>query len=182
MVHSSDPPNPWHGYRACLRDIPACSHLVIIQDDAVVCKNFAPALEQVAASNPGTPVSLWLSSQPGGTAARARQAMMRGKRYIWFGWPRYIYLIAMLWPRRLACDFLQWSETDRDTLRHRADDGVVARWAQIMRQEFRATVPSLVEHPDIVPSVKGGSQKAAAGQDSTRVALFLAEDGLAYRW
>jgi len=182
VPHASVPPNPWLGYRQCLQNIPDCGHLLIIQDDAVPCLNFAAAVEQVAASNPDAPVSLWLSYHPAGTAGRARQAMIRNKRYVWFGYTKYVYLVAMLWPRRLACDFLEWSATDRDTLRHRADDGVVAKWARETRQEIRVTVPSLVEHPDVVPSVKGGSQKAAAGHDKARVAMLLAEDGLRYQW
>jgi hypothetical protein len=185
ITHSSVPPNPWHGYRACLTDIPPCSHLLIVQDDAVPVPNFAPALEQVAASNPDTPVSLWLSSQPGGTAARARQAMMRGKRYVWFGYTRYVYLVAMLWPRRKALDFLAWAESGAKisgSREPRADDGIVANWAKATKQEIRVSVPSLVEHPDVVDSVKGGSQKASGGKDSARVALFLAADALDYKW
>jgi hypothetical protein len=185
IPHSSDPPNPWQGYKRCLQDIPGCTHLLVIQDDAVPCLNFAAALEQIALSNTECPVSLWLSAQPAGTASRARQAMLRNSRYTHFGWPSYIYLIAMLWPKQKAEEFLAWTESGarissaRDP---RADDGIVANWAKATRQEFRVTVPSLVEHPDTTPSVKGGSQKAAAGKDRARVALLLAEDGLAYRW
>ena len=185
MVHQSDPPNPWQGYRRCLTDIPLCDHLLVIQDDAVPCANFAPALEQVALANPDTPVSLWLSSQPAGTAARARQAMMRGNRYVWHGYTNYVYLVAMLWPRRLAVGFLEWTETNKlaPTGREaRADDGVVARWAKATKQHILITVPSLVEHPDVEPSVKGGAQKASAGADQNRVALFFADDGLEYQW
>ena len=99
--------------------------------------------------------------------------MMRGKRYVWHGYSPYIYLVAMLWPRQLAVEFLAWADEHAKPTA-RADDGVVAAWAKAVKQEFRVTVPSLVEHPDVVPSVKGGAQKARAGADSARVALFFA--------
>ena len=34
MFHESVPPDPWAGYRACLKNIPDCTHLLIVQDDA----------------------------------------------------------------------------------------------------------------------------------------------------
>ena len=52
MLHASDPPNPWEGYKNCLRDIPECSHLLVIQDDTRPALNLAPALERIAEANP----------------------------------------------------------------------------------------------------------------------------------
>ena len=50
-----------------------------------------------------------------------------------------------------------------------------------MKQPFLCTIPSLVEHNDFTPSVKGGRQHAY-GKESWRRALFLAQDGLDYEW
>src|SRR6476659_10130273 len=48
-LHSSDPPDPFAGYRACLSDIPAdVTHLLVIQDDTVVCRNFAGAVDCIS--------------------------------------------------------------------------------------------------------------------------------------
>jgi hypothetical protein len=185
IEHSSSPPNPWHGYRKCLIDIPACDHLLVIQDDAMPCLNFVPALKQVARTCGDIPVCLFLSAHPSGTAGRARQAMLRDHRYIYFGYAPYVYAVAILWPRRKAIDFLNWTDSGArltsSNREARADDGVIARWAKDQHQEFRVTVPSLVEHPDVVDPVKGAGH-ARYGKDRARVALFLADDGLAYRW
>jgi len=93
--------------------------------------------------------------------------------------------VAVLWPKGKAEEFLAWAESGVVLPGHprpRADDGVVARWAKLRRQLFLVTVPSLVQHPDIVPSVKQGPQRAASGRDSMRVTKLLAEDGMQYDW
>ena len=62
----------------------------------------------------------------------------------------------------------------------RSDDAVVGRWMLVTKQTIRATVPSLVQHPDMEPSLIG--RRPAWGKDSGRVALHLAEDALDYEW
>ena len=49
------------------------------------------------------------------------------------------------------------------------------------RQPFMVTVPSLVEHNDFTPSVKGGRQHLP-GKEAWRRAVLLAADGLDYIW
>jgi hypothetical protein len=182
MVHSSEPPSPWEGYRRCLSDIPECSHLLILQDDALPCVNFPVALESVAERFPSTPVCLFLGAAPASTAGRARKAMMRNERYVPLGSTAFVPLVAVLWPRRKAAEFYCWSETA--TRMTRADDGNAMRWMRAKSQTFMVTVPSLVEHNDFVPSVKGGSSRPRKHQPgkSWRHAYLLAEDAAAYDW
>ena len=77
-------------------------------------------------------------------------------------------------------EFLRWADENPKSIT-RADDGVAGRWARDTDQDIRVCVPSLVEHPDMEPSVKGG-QKARWGKDSMRKAVVWAEDGLAHSW
>jgi hypothetical protein len=178
MIHSSDPPDPWAGYRRCLTDIPACSHLLILQDDAQPCANFPSAVERIAARNLHTPVCLFMGAAPASTAAQARRAWLKGRRYTPLLNASFVPLVACLWPREVAKKFLEWSETGRTT---RADDGNAARWMRVAKQPFLVSVPSLVEHNDFTPSVKGGRQHKP-GAESWRRAVLLADDGLAYEW
>ena len=177
-LHSSDPPDPWSGYRACLSDLPRCTHVLVIQDDAVVCQNFAGAVDTISFSNKDVPVCLFLGAYPASTATRARRAMQAKRRYVHLGPTTFVPLVACLWPKAKAEEFLEWGLHNKTT---RADDGNAARWARQTRQEVRVTVPSLVQHNDYVPSVKGGRQHKP-GAESWRRAVFLAEDGLAYEW
>lgn len=183
--HESDPPNPWAGYQRCLTDIPAgVSHLCVIQDDALVCPNFGPAVEQIAQSNPDVPVVLFLGGFPQGAARLFMRALLRKQPYINLLPSPIVPLVAVLWPKARAEEFLSWASGPVKLPGHpnpRADDGIAASWMKKTRQEVRVCVPSLVNHPDMVPSVKGG-QKANWGTNRMRVALVVAADGLDHTW
>lgn len=179
IIHSSDPPSPWAGYRLCLTDMPACSHLLVIQDDTAPCANFAPALEQIAATNPEDPVCLFLGPMPQGAVSLARRAMKRNWRYARLLPSPFVPLVAMLWPRHKAEAFMEWVESGVQLPGHpnpRADDAVVAQWMKRTRQMIVVTVPSLVEHLD-VPSVKGLRNAPSAWK-----ATLLADDAMEYTW
>jgi hypothetical protein len=178
VEHSSVPPDPWAGYQLCLTDLPDCDHVLIIQDDAVPATGFADALPQVAQANPARPVCLWMGAIPANAAARARRA--HGKQpYIPLGPSPFVPLVAVLWPRQSAVEFLEWSETAARITR--ADDGNVGRWMRQTRQEFMVCVPSICEHDDFTPTVKGGRPETN-GKDRTRVAVLLADDASRYQW
>lgn len=155
----------------------------MIQDDAQVSLNFAEAI-QVIASKVEVPVVLFLGGFPQAIAVRQRKAMMAGQRYITLTPSPIVPLVAVLWPRVKAQEFLAWSQSGVQLIGHptpRADDGIAAQWMKRTRQEIRVTVPSLVQHLDDVPSVKGG-QPAAWGKDSQRVAALFTEDASEYEW
>jgi hypothetical protein len=151
----------------------------VIQDDAVVCANFGQAVGEIAAAHCNIPVCLFLGGFPQGTARMFMRALKLNQRYISLLRSPIVPLVAVLWPRAKAEEFLEWS-TGHPRMT-RADDGNAGRWHKDTNQEIRVCVPSLVEHPDMVPSVKGG-QQARWGKDKQRVALSVAEDGLAYSW
>ena len=138
-----------------------------------------PALELIAEHQPDIPVCLFMSSIPAATAAIAHRLLVKGKRYIPLMNSPFVPLVAVLWPVEKAKDFLLWSETcSRIT---RADDGNAGRWMRQTKQPFLVTLPSLVEHNDWVPSVKGGRQHVP-GREKWRHALYLAENALDYNW
>lgn len=180
IAHSSEPPSPWEGYKLCLSDLPDCSHVLIVQDDALPVPNFVPALEKIAESVPDAPVCLFLSAVPASAAAKARTQlkMRRQRRYLPLGPAPFMPLVAVLWPKALAEDFLSWGITGKTT---RADDGNAGRWMKERKVGVLVSVPSLVEHDDSLDSVKG-SRRYGKGKDRTRVAALLAEDALAYEW
>jgi hypothetical protein len=101
--------------------------------------------------------------------------MDKGWRYIPLGNTPFVPLVAVLWPRRKAQEFVQWARATTRGLT-RADDGNVAKWMRRTKQQIMVTVPSLVQHDDSQPSVKGGrTHKPWA--EHWRQALFLSEDG-----
>ena len=186
IEHSSDPPSPWAGYRLCLTEIPSyAKHLVVVQDDAQLCHNFASAVQQIAQSNPDTPVVLFLARLPRRIANLALHAAKRRECYLetQLRSNDFLPVVAILWPVQKAREFLAWTEANPHKLGHKAprsDDSVAGRWASLTKQTICFTVPSLVEHPDMEPSLIG--RKPAWGRDRGRVALFFAEDGRAHDW
>jgi hypothetical protein len=180
VEHASSPPNPWDGFKACLTDLPDCTHVLTIQDDAMPVPGFADAVQSIAAGeHGGSPVCLWMSAIPSNAAGRARKAYGHS-RYISLGPAPFVPLVAVLWPKDTAESFAHWSETAPHMTR--ADDGNVARWMRQTKQEFLVCVPSIVEHDDWTPTVKGGTRKESHGLAKDRVALLLADDARDYQW
>jgi NAD-dependent oxidoreductase involved in siderophore biosynthesis len=109
--------------------------------------------------------------------------MKANVRYITLNWRSFLPVVAVLWPRAKAEEFKEWAD-EHPTLpgqrEPRSDDAMGGRWKMLTRQTVKATVPSLVEHPDQVPSLIG--RRAMWGKDRGRVAAFLAADGLEYEW
>lgn len=180
IAHQSDPPSPWLGYKLCLRDLPDCTHVLVVQSDAKPCRNFAPAVEQIAAANPDTPVCLFISKVQRDSRA-VTQAMQNNQRYATLN-PKansFVPVVAVLWPRAKAVEFMDWADVNPGLpgqREPRSDDAMVGRWKTIRRETVRVTVPSLVEHLVAEPSVVGNDKKGG------RVAMFLAEDALEYDW
>jgi hypothetical protein len=179
VEHSSQPPDPWAGYRKCLTGLPHCTHLLVIQDDAIPVPGFADVLPDIAAANPDRPVCLWMSAIPANAAMRARRVY--GKQpYVPLGPAPFVPLVCVLWPVSLASQFARWAEAASRLTR--ADDGNAARWMRQTKTEFAVTVPSIVEHDDFTPTVKGGTRKESHGRARDRVALLLADDARNHEW
>ncbi len=178
LVHSSDPPDPWANYRRCLDYHGDASHLVVVQDDAIPAQGFADAAVRIAERHPDSPVCLFLGSLPAATASLVRRAKP-DVRYVPLTVSSFMPLVCVLWPAKVAHRFLDWSSTaGRMT---RADDGNAARWLRATRTQVWVSVPSIVQHDDGEPSVKGGRDHKPWAE-KWRQALLLAEDAAQYDW
>lgn len=162
------------------------THGLVIQEDAIVCHSFPLAVEQIAEAKPSEPVVLFLSWLPRRVAKEALLALKRNQRYVRIYSEKFVPVVAVLWPLTTAERFLSWAETARlpgHPGQVRSDDACLAEWVRRKRETMWVTVPSLVEHPDTVDSVKGRNN-AAWGKDRGRVALsFIGErDPLEFNW
>jgi len=182
-IHESSPPSPWDGYKQALRsllDDPAQpTHGLILQEDTKVCRNFPLAVERVVTRYPDIPILLYLSWLP------RRAAMLANKcapttRYLELHLHsnEFMPVVAVLWPMTKAEEFLMWAENNPRRLGHpqpRSDDGVAGRWCGYTKQRVVATLPSLVQHEDLIPSIWG--RRESWGRDKGRVALRFVGDG-----
>jgi hypothetical protein len=182
VEHSSDPPSPWAGYRKCLEDPPKCSHLLIVQDDAVLAENFAPAVKQIAKAQPDTPVCLFLGALPRDVMKRAQQAQRANVRYVPLPQRSFLPIVAVLWPRAKAVEFLEWA-TEHPVLpgqrEPRSDDAMGGMWKMRTRQHIVVAVPSIVEHPDVEESTIG---KRTQWGGKPRTAALFTPDATRYDW
>lgn len=173
--------NPWRGYQLCLSHLPDEGHVLVLQDDTIVCDNFVPAVEQIAAANPDTIVCLFVAGNPRRTVANVREALVKGRPYAWLAWHDFLPVVATLWPVHIATEFLTWATTHANIRRlpggpvARSDDAVAGRWLRFSRRRVRCTAPSLVQHPDDFPSTI--MKPAKHGRDLGRVAAHYIGDG-----
>jgi hypothetical protein len=171
---SSDP-NPWRGFLSCLQDPPPeATHLLVIQDDAVPCANFATAVERAVADKPENVLSLFVGGLRNRTRRDFHLALKNRQRWMPVYFRDIHHVVCTVWPVALAVSFLEWTEKAKipGARPIRSDDMVVGFWARTTRNHVWATVPCLVEHPDDVPSLI----RRNTG-DSGRKAVMFVGDG-----
>jgi hypothetical protein len=165
--------DPWRGYLLCLQAAAASDtdHVVVIQDDAIACFDFACHLRCAIEEEPESALVLFLAAQPRLTA-HAAMAARRGQEMFVRLHPqeRFMPAVAVAYPREITEQILAWSEraTGRKS---RSDDHMLGRWARETNARVLVTVPSLVQHPDDVPSVIGNGN-GSHGRNPARVALL----------
>jgi len=175
---ASADPNPWRGYQACLHSFihgkNEWTHGVVVQDDALVCKNFGAAVGLLVEARPNDVISLFVGGVAQVTAKDLRSALVRGKCWVPLHFRDVAHVVALVWPTAAAADFLNWSEDARLPGYRgvcRSDDAVLGEWLRRTRRTAWATVPSLVEHPDDVPTLIHRRERARGGEDKGRVAV-----------
>lgn len=179
MVEDPEPdgqPNPWRCYQECLRRTPDwCTHRLILQDDCKPCENFPQAAQAAVEARPLLPVAFFVGGLPGDACAAIRKASKAGQRWVTLSPWSWFPAVASCWPAATVARLLAWSEEARvSPYLTRSDDAVLGKFLQQAKIWPLATVPSLVEHPDVVTSTIG--RKARAGADRGRVACIPVGD------
>lgn len=178
VVADPDPdgrPSALRTYLPCLTGHPAsATHVVVVQDDAWPCEAFLERAGAALAARPDALVAF--SVQGAGTPGRAVLAAHR-RGESWARLPAqkrgWVPTIALGWPVDHAAAFVAFA-LDRYPTDYQGDDAPVGAYAYQRRVEVWATVPSLVEHPDVVPSLIPG-RRASAGRNRARVAAVMAD-------
>ena len=173
VVSDPDPTNPrrspWRCYLACLDAIvrSKAETGLVIQDDAIVCRDFLPTVEKVIAAHPDRITCLFIPGTPHGGSRAMLDACARGRQ--WAELPRqgFVPCVAVIWPRADAETLLVYSDSRPFARGRTADDANVAEWAKITQRTVWMTVPSLVDHPDDVTSLAG--QVAMNGRNPARI-------------
>lgn len=134
---------------------------------------FREKAEAAVVEHPGALICFFVPGSAGGGMHRVLRAAQAGERWAMIGAGGWIPVIAASWPQSLIAPFLEYASQSK--FKHqRADDEVVKRFVRQHRVEVLATVPSLVEHPDVEPSLIG--RQHGAGQIRWRVAALFSDD------
>jgi hypothetical protein len=177
VVSDPDPlgkPDPWRTYRACLEATPGwATHRLVLQDDALVCARFRDAALAAASARPGDLLALFASGVPDHRDA-VLDACRRRAAWCVLDTVPWVPAVALLWPAGLIPKLLAFVDRQGWPAHFTADDEKVWHWAQAEGVTVWATVPSLVQHPDDVPSTLG--MRALGGRDPARVAAVWAGD------
>jgi hypothetical protein len=112
-------------------------------------------------------VALFLGGAPARSARLAQQANRRRERWVRMHGNDWCPTVATCWPRFHVERFLAYCDGRPDLL-GMGDDNVTGSYVKNENVAVWATVPSLVEHPDVEPSLI--RRKASAGRNRYRIA------------
>lgn len=151
-------PATWRTHRACLESTGAdATHLLVVQDDALPCQQFA---SKMLAFVEGKPNDLLALFAPGFRFIQRRMidAQRNAQNFALLPHTAFVPLVAIVYPVALVDRLLGWADGDgwpaasSRTLRG-SDDGIVAIFARTARIHVWATVPCLVDHRVDVASI-----------------------------
>jgi hypothetical protein len=161
--------NAWRSYRRCLESIPAAAtHLLVLQDDALPCRNFAAALELVVAARPDRIVCLFVGGAPRAAAFAVCDAGNRERPFAELPNRDWLPCVATIYPVAVAVDIVEFVDSREWLHGHRGDDHRLGEYLRSRRVQAVGTVPCLVQHPDVERSLIGTA--ALAGRNPARVA------------
>ena len=123
---------------------------MIVQDDTIACRGFARAARAAWLSRPGRLITFFSRNTPPAIVQRRNVALRACDPFCEFPRGFWVLTVALLWPKELAQEFLEWPAVQARTMR--TDDPIVGEWAAATERGALASVPSLVEHPDDQPS------------------------------
>jgi hypothetical protein len=176
VVVDPDPDGPvdaWRSYRPCLERTPDGCYRVILQDDVRVCNDFAATLERVVAAQPDALIVLCVCGLALLSSRDVRNAHWRGASWARLVHRQWVPVLATVWPPGLPQRALPWVDLQGWPRMFRADDEVVGRIADGLCLDVLATVPSIVQHDDMVESL---CRQADYGRNPARVAALFYED------
>jgi hypothetical protein len=148
-------PSAIRTYIECLRSVPEnITHRLVLQDDVTLAADFHSKVEMAIYERPSTLISYFVP-RFGLHGRWMREAAARGDR--WVQLPTSVNwqpAVAVCWPRGLALDFVGFAEEHvAGRLARRmtttGDDPVIGAFCRARKLPMWATVPSLVQHPDV---------------------------------
>lgn len=150
--------NPWATYQAALAfndHLPDATHLLIVQDDALLVPRFHERLAEHVALKPDDVLCCYVPNQPAYMARAVHAAFGMGRRFAQLPNGMFCPLVCTCWPLDDAADVLVWEDTVEHSRQRRCDDAQISRWLRRRRRFALGIVPSLADHDEVTPSTLG---------------------------
>lgn len=173
------PVDAWRSYRLCLERTPPDSHRVILQDDVRVCDDFPAVIEHVVAAQHEALIVLCVCGLALLSSRDVRNAHWRGGSWARLIHRQWVPVLATVWPPNVPGRALEWVDQQGWPRMFRADDEVAGRVADGLGLDVLATVPSIVQHDDLVDSLCRESHR---GKNPARTAALFYEDVSGIDW
>lgn len=142
--------------------------MLVIQDDTLVCDHFAEAAMAAVAARPDRIVSFFVAGAPARSARRLHHAASVCQHWAQLEPRDWCPAVALCFPAANAADLVVWADEQEIPERRTSDDAILGDWVRARGHVVLATVPSLVQHPDDVPSLIGTAH--SSGRNPARVA------------
>lgn len=145
------------GRRSLLAYNPAATHHMVIQDDAVVCRDLVAGVERALRHVPapeGAPTPLCLYT---GRVKKFRAAMRRhvGRRRVsWLSMPSIYWGVGVVMPTELIPDLVAWGDEHPEVANY---DYRMGQWMRAQGITVWYPYPSLVDHRHSPSLVEGRS-------------------------
>lgn len=160
-------PDTWRTHRACLEAMPAeATHLIVVQDDAIPCRDFATRAWGALTLKPDAIVVFFTPGFPF-MLRRFEQHRRKGDVFAVLPPAAFTPVVALAYPRAHVDGLLShtdpalWSPAKRQRL-GTADDAILAGYVRSNRITVLATLPCLVDHRDDVASISKPSHRSGA--------------------
>lgn len=175
----------WRTYQACLEQPVETSHRLVVQDDALPCRDFVTVVERAIEARPENPLVLFAANTPAVLVEVMEYACETGRGFAPLPAGCWVPAVAVVWPTGLIPGILDYVAAQNWPRVFTADDEILGRASRALGARVLVTVPSLVQHPDVAPSVVS-RRREMRGLDLGRVAWCFADDAgvdpLAINW
>jgi hypothetical protein len=145
------------GRRSLLEIRPGATHHLVIQDDALVCRDLGDGLRAALSAVPANPVALYTgAARPRQDYVRARVAWAQDRGEAWIAMEGPLWGVGIVLPVELVEPAVAWGDRHPDILNY---DIRLSRHFASIRTPCFYTVPSLLEHRDGESLVEGRTGK-----------------------
>lgn len=168
------------GRRAMLayRTNPRATHWLVVQDDAVACRDLVAGVEAALRHVPAdSPVSLYAGRVRPFRDAVAHLVGQADRDTSWLTMTQLHWGVGVVIPVRWIDEMVRWCDTRTDVANY---DKRMSRWIQHRRLTVHYTWPSLVDHresPSLVPGRSARGRRAYRFIGAGRSALGVRWDG-----